>query len=608
MDPIEFGSRANGGEGQRLDLTRSLGSFFFCVLVGVSALVALAGCGKEKAGELQLESKSAPVPLKPIEQESLRLIGDAKSLDAAGRFNAAVRLLDLGENALGDLDEADPWTKRDSWQREAYALLDALAKEGNSEAKALIANRLYYGHAGVKNDREQARALNEQALAAGSVRALANKAWWLVRDKKADAGCPLAAEAADRSGRSGLLLSGLCHGFGWAGKQDIAKATDLLIKAQSMGDPVAPAALGSIYSEARKDPPNGTTVMGLFETAAELGAIRGMVELGKAYWNGAYGKQDYVLARKWLERAARTGDDEAMRWLGLMHEQGLAGPVNLTEAYFWLNLAVAEASGTQEKDEITKDRTRVAKLLTSEQTLAAQELARNWTPQTSVGPLAKHAASKETAPTAAQTQVRGTAFWIGRDGTAITNAHVVPSCKALTVGGVPAKVVAADKTNDLAILKRGGEGAVETLPVRSTDPVLGEEVSVFGFALSEVLAPSGNFTKGTVTATSGLQNNAAHFQHSAAVQPGMSGGPMLDEKGRVIGVVVGKLNAVKVAQVTGDLSQNVNFGIKASTVLAFLRANGVEPEAPSRFSLLPVSSSDLAARAKQASVHVECSP
>ena len=51
-----------------------------------------------------------------------------------------------------------------------------------------------------------------------------------------------------------------------------------------------------------------------------------------------------------------------------------------------------------------------------------------------------------------------------------------------------------------------------------------------------------------------------------AVQSGNSGGPIYDENGNIVGVVVAQLNKLKVAKAIGSLPELVDFGIKASTV------------------------------------------
>ena len=65
------------------------------------------------------------------------------------------------------------------------------------------------------------------------------------------------------------------------------------------------------------------------------------------------------------------------------------------------------------------------------------------------------------------------------------------------------------------------------------------------------------------------------MQVTAPVQPGNSGGPLLDLSGNIVGVVVGKLDAVKLAELTGDIPQNVNFVISAGVARAFLDAYGL---------------------------------
>lgn len=60
------------------------------------------------------------------------------------------------------------------------------------------------------------------------------------------------------------------------------------------------------------------------------------------------------------------------------------------------------------------------------------------------------------------------------------------------------------------------------------------------------------------------------------MQPGNSGGAVLDESGLVVGVVQSKLDAMRSLKITGDIPQNINFAIKSSVAQNFLEAQGVK--------------------------------
>jgi uncharacterized membrane protein (DUF441 family) len=63
---------------------------------------------------------------------------------------------------------------------------------------------------------------------------------------------------------------------------------------------------------------------------------------------------------------------------------------------------------------------------------------------------------------------------------------------------------------------------------------------------------------------------------TAPVQPGNSGGPLIGlNNGTVVGVVSGKLNALKIAETTGDIPQNINFAVSLGIVQSFLNTHGV---------------------------------
>jgi S1-C subfamily serine protease len=166
-----------------------------------------------------------------------------------------------------------------------------------------------------------------------------------------------------------------------------------------------------------------------------------------------------------------------------------------------------------------------------------------------------------------------------------------------------ANAIVRDVRNDLALL-RTGLAANKTAAFRPSIR-LGEAVEAFGYPLTEVLAKSGNFTLGNVSALVGIGEDSRYLQISAPVQPGNSGGPLLDQNGNLVGVVSAKLNALKLMLATkGDIAQNVNFAIRASIVASFLDANGVAYAIGS--AAQPKQPADLADQAKAMSVFIEC--
>ncbi|WBU27650.1 serine protease [Rhodopseudomonas palustris] len=196
------------------------------------------------------------------------------------------------------------------------------------------------------------------------------------------------------------------------------------------------------------------------------------------------------------------------------------------------------------------------------------------------------------------TKSSGTGFYVSDSGHIVTNHHVIAECSTINVlppGGaaVSATLVAKDKTNDLAILKTASSPAA--IPGLRSQMRLGEAVYVFGFPLTGILSTSGNFTAGAITATTGMEDDTRLAQISAPVQPGNSGGPLLDKYGNVIGVIVSKLNALNIAAATKDIPQNVNFAIKTGIATNFLDSSGVVPTGKvSTRELAPEAIADLA--------------
>jgi S1-C subfamily serine protease len=202
------------------------------------------------------------------------------------------------------------------------------------------------------------------------------------------------------------------------------------------------------------------------------------------------------------------------------------------------------------------------------------------------------------------TEVRsGTGFFIDTLGDIVTNAHVVDSCRSVTVGGRPLRVLRIDRQNDLALLRRSEPG--EPLPLRGGRPIRpGESLIVLGFPLSGLLSSQASVTTGTVSALAGPGDDTRFIQMSAPVQPGNSGGPVLDQYGAVVAVVVAKLNAIAVARLTGDIPENVNFALSEGTLRNFLDASDAPYQTIA--AVRELSAADVAARSRRSVVQLAC--
>ncbi len=223
----------------------------------------------------------------------------------------------------------------------------------------------------------------------------------------------------------------------------------------------------------------------------------------------------------------------------------------------------------------------------------------------------------------------GSGFAVSGEGHVLTNNHVVAGCSEIrlpsfTVG----RLLAKDTQADLALLKvmkdpkllaeakrRGLIPADQgLLPVVFQKPATfvrpghgvrpGDAIVVVGFPLHGLLTSDPSVTTGNVSALAGPGDDRRFLQITAPVQQGNSGGPLLDLAGNVAGVVVAKLDAIKVANLTGDIPQNVNFAVSAWSARAFLDAYNVPYEtAPSEPKL---AARDVAAQAREFTVLVEC--
>jgi S1-C subfamily serine protease len=193
----------------------------------------------------------------------------------------------------------------------------------------------------------------------------------------------------------------------------------------------------------------------------------------------------------------------------------------------------------------------------------------------------------------------GTGFFVSKSGHIISNHHVIEGCDAtkLTFKGkeVVADVLAVDKMNDLAILK-ANLIPNQVYPVANEDAALLEDIIIAGYPLGKKVSAAIKTSKGSVTALAGYGDNYSEFQTDAALNQGNSGGPIMNQKGNVIGVAVA--NYGKKVGV-----ESFNFGIKSSTLKTFASANGLKFLPPNNREL---SNKDLGQLITEATIYLEC--
>jgi S1-C subfamily serine protease len=224
-------------------------------------------------------------------------------------------------------------------------------------------------------------------------------------------------------------------------------------------------------------------------------------------------------------------------------------------------------------------------------------------------PAAQKPASTSPSPPQSTRSGSGSGFFVSRAGHIVTNAHVVAGCSSVKVVDADrstsrASTIAISATDDLALLKIDRQPAAVARFPESARVAQGATVVAYGFPLAPLLASSGSVSTGLVTALAGLRDNPRQLQISAPVQPGNSGGPLVDSRGVLVGVIVAKLDAIAVAGVTGDIPQNVNFAIKSSAVLDLLDAQGIAYQRDDKGPELSVEAITQSVRAY--TVRVEC--
>jgi S1-C subfamily serine protease len=174
-------------------------------------------------------------------------------------------------------------------------------------------------------------------------------------------------------------------------------------------------------------------------------------------------------------------------------------------------------------------------------------------------------------------ETTGTGFYLGAR-TIVTAEHVVAACGRITlVDGTELALIASDPELDIAALA-APRPAPRWLSLAAAAPArLGQRVHAAGFPYYSIAGTSLHLTGGNVSALAGIDDDRRFFSFTAPVQPGNSGGPLIDARGNVLGLVVARLSEDFIVEETGSLPQNVNYALAEPELAAFLDRNGARP-------------------------------
>ena len=200
----------------------------------------------------------------------------------------------------------------------------------------------------------------------------------------------------------------------------------------------------------------------------------------------------------------------------------------------------------------------------------------------------------------------GSGFAVSKDGYIITNSHVTEGCQKIVVHSknqdVLTRIITNDLQNDLALLK-GDFSPSSVFPLSSTQPELLQDVYVAGYPFGQEISTSVKVTKGIISSLTGIGNNFSNIQIDAALQPGNSGGPILDEKGNLVGVAVAKLDLEYIIENYGVVPEGTNFGIKSSVVKNILDSYEVDIPAANQDE---ISKSELGEMISNGTYYISC--
>ena len=565
----------------------------------------------------------------------------AEQGDAGAQFNLGF-MYEYGKGIPQDYVEAARWYRQ-------------AAEQGDADAQFSIAI-MYDNGQGVPQDDVEAVRWYRQAAEQGNTSAQFNLA--IMYDS--GQGVPQDdveavrwyRQAAEQGNASAQFNLALMYTYGEGVPQDYAEAAKWYRQAAEQGNTSAQFNLAIMYDNGQGVPQDDVEAVRWYRQAAEQGDASAQFNLALMYEYGEGVLQNLSYAHKWFNLAASlvSPQERELREMAVEARDRVAAQLTAGD------LAIAQRLAREWQPRKSGEQKPVQEESPPQSTVFATELDESGNAIVSLqrsllqlgyyaGPLDGNLDAKtrlairafetdsglpitgqvseilevavkfavliaDTTTTvdtrSLQQESTGSGFYVSLQGHVLTNAHVVQECTEVRIPSAGrVQVLAQEDSTDLALLQAQTPMSHTIAAFRQGRGIRpGASVVVVGYPLRGLLASGVNVSTGAVSALAGPGDDRRLIQITAPVQPGNSGGPVLDAAGNVVGVVVSKLDALKIAESTGDIPQNVNFAISAGTARAFLDDQSVPYEtAPSNQRIEPAGA---AAAAKKFTVLVEC--
>ncbi|MEA3419240.1 MAG: tetratricopeptide repeat-containing serine protease family protein [Campylobacterota bacterium] len=359
-------------------------------------------------------------------------------------------------------------------------------------------------------------------------------------------------ESAAEGNKYAQMEIGDMYYFGQGATKNYKKAFEWSMKSAQQGNARAQHAIGGMYFYGRGVKKDYKKAFEWFMKSARNDYVDVQPIIGYMYDNDYGVKKDYKKAFEWFMKSARNGLSVGQYNVGIMYANGRGVKKNYISAHAWYNLA--SSNGYDASEAIGK----IEPKMTKDQIAIAQEY----------NPLEGQKRSKVQDST-------GTGFFVSKSKV-LTNHHVISSCKDIELIRKEytsiAKVIAKDANNDLAILEADTANSNSLKFGTGKGVRIGNEIVVLGYPLGDVLGTGIKLTTGSISSLTGLADDTSRLQMSAPVQPGNSGGPMLDTSGNIVGVVYARVEK----SISGRLTQTANLAIKANVAQKFLDSYNVD--------------------------------